>query len=123
MTQNVRGFVVATQCNTEAEFIERYHAQADDTAIFVGIIEERVLGTECAFAPRLTTKAPVLAGICRVLELCRDADNPYKRPGMRLEIRRLGFTSERVFGDMSATRAANKRRVARGSQPPETDDD
>jgi hypothetical protein len=123
MKPAVRGFVVATKCDTVADFIERYHTRIDDDTIFVGIVEERVLGAECAFAILLSNQQPVFAGICEVLDVLKDANNPYRRRGMRLGIRRLGVTSERVFADMQTLRA-NKRRFARGSTaPPETEAD
>ena len=123
MKPAVRGFVVATKCDTVEDFIERYHTRIDDSSIFVGIVEERVLGAECAFAILLANQTPVFAGICEVLDVLKDTDNPYRRRGMRLGIRRLGITSERVFADMLALRA-NKRRFARGSTaPPETEAD
>jgi hypothetical protein len=117
----VRGFVVATRCETIEDFVEKYHGRTDDSSIFVGIVEERVLGTECAFALLLSNKQPVLAGICQVLDVFRDTNNPYRRRGMRLGIHRLGVTSEPVFADMIAMRAS-RRRVARGSEPPPDDD-
>ena len=122
----VRGFVVATKCKTAAEFVEMYYERSDDTSIIVGIVEERVLGSECAFAILLADKTPVFAGICTVLEIFRDANNPYQRRGMRLGIRKLGITSEAVFADMAEARIASKRRLARGStglpQVDESDD-
>ena len=119
----VRGFVVATKCETVEDFIEKYHSRTDESSIFVGIVEERVLGTECAFAILLANKTPVFAGICQVLDIFRDSNNPYRRRGMRLGIRRLGFTSERIHADLTA-RAASKRRYARGSTaPPESEAD
>jgi hypothetical protein len=114
----IRGFVVATKCQTTEEFVERYHMRTEDRSIFVGIVEERVVGSECAFAILLADKTPVFAGICTVLEVHRDSDNPFQRRGMRLGISRLGVTSEPVFAQMAAARAATKRRFARGSSMP-----
>jgi hypothetical protein len=123
MTPSVRGFVVATKCETIEELVEKYAPRSDDDSIFVGIVEERVLGSECAFAILLADKQPAFAGICQVLEVYRDDNNPFQRRGMRLGIRRLGITSERVFADMAAVRAS-KRRFARGSTaPPELEAD
>jgi hypothetical protein len=123
MKPAVRGFVVATKCDTVEDFIEKYHQRVDDESIFVGIVEERVLGAECAFAILLSNQTPVFAGICEVLDVLKDANNPYRRRGMRLGIRRLGVTSERVFADMLARRS-NPRRFARGSTaPPENEVD
>jgi hypothetical protein len=117
MTPAVRGFVVATKCLTVDDFVEKYYSRVEDDSLFVGIVEERVLGAECAFAILLANQQPVLAGICRVLDVFKDANNPYRRRGMRLGISRLGFTSERIFADMVAMRA-NKRRFPRGSTAP-----
>lgn len=122
MSGTVCGFVVATKCGTVEELIERYHTRVDESSIFVGIIEERVLGTECAFAILLANKQPALAGICIVREVFHDANNPYRRRGMRIDIQRLGVTSERLFADMLSARAAHKRRFAHGTAAPESDD-
>jgi hypothetical protein len=119
----IRGFVVATKCKTSQDFVEKYYQRTDDTSIFVGIVEERVLGAECAFALLLADRKPVFAGICTVLEVFRDANNPYQRRGMRLGIRKLGVTSEAVFAQMAEARAASRRRRARGSSPPVDDDE
>ena len=122
MSPTVRGFVVATKCKTVEDFVEKYHSRVDDTSIFVGIVEERVVGAECAFAILLANQQPIFAGICEVLAIYHDSNNPYHRRGMRLGIRRLGLTSEKVFADMTALRAANKRRFPRGSTaPPENE--
>jgi hypothetical protein len=119
----VRGFVVSTTCSTVDEFVAKYHSRADDDTIFVSVVDERVLGTECAFAMLLADRQPVLAGICTVIELYRDDENPYGRRGMRLAIRRLGITSEHVFAAMAEARAAaGKRRFPRGSTAPPDDD-
>jgi len=121
MTPSVRGFVVATRCETVEELVEKYAARSDDNSIFVGVVEERVLGAECAFAILLADKQPAFAGICQVLEVFRDDNNHYQRRGMRLGIRKLGITSERLFADMAAMRASH-RRFARGSTaPPEVE--
>ena len=121
MTPTVRGFVVATKCNTVEDFVEKYHSRVDESSIFVGIVEERVLGAECAFAILLANQKPIFAGICEVLAVYHDANNPYQRKGMRLGIRRLGVTSERIFAEMNSLRARG-RRFARGSTaPPENE--
>jgi hypothetical protein len=124
MTPTLRGFVVATKCRTVDEFVDKYHSRVDDESIFVGIVEERVLGAECAFAILLANQKPIFAGICEVLAIYRDANNPYQRRGMRLGIRKLGITSEKIFADMRALRIGGKRRWARGSSAlPEIEDD
>ncbi|HEY5947180.1 MAG TPA: hypothetical protein VIV40_16870 [Kofleriaceae bacterium] len=120
MTTIVRGFVVATKCETAEAFVEKYHTRIDEDSIFVGVVEERVLGSECAFAILLANQQPVFAGICAVLDVFRDTNNPFRRRGMRLGIRRLGVTSEHIFAEMAKLRAS-QRRFPRGSDPPETE--
>ena len=119
----IRGFVVATKCKSAEDFVDKYYQRTDDTSIFVGIVEDRVLGTECAFALLLADKTPVFAGICTVLEVYKDANNAYRRRGMRLGIRKLGITSEAVFAQMAEARAQSRRRRARGSNAPVEDDE
>ena len=123
MTPTVRGFVVATKCMTIEDFLEKYHSRVDDESIFVGIVEERVLGAECAFAILLANQKPIFAGICEVLAIYHDSNNPYQRRGMRLGIRKLGVTSEKIFAEMKALRLG-RRRIARGSSAlPEVEND
>ena len=108
----VRGFSIATKCETVAAFVEKYRDRCDDTSILVNVVESRIVGTECAFAILLANKKPVLAGTCVVLDVFTDSNNKFKRPGMRLGIKRLGLESERVFAELEAARIAAKRKPA-----------
>jgi hypothetical protein len=106
----VRGFSVSTRCETVEEFIAMFRDRCDDKSIVVNVVEPRVVGTECAFAILLANKKPVLAGTCVVLDVFNDANNPFKRRGMRLGINRLGMDSELVFAQLGQARLTAKRK-------------
>jgi hypothetical protein len=106
----VRGFSVSTRCETVEEFIAMFRDRCDDRSIVVNVVEPRVVGTECAFAILLANKKPVLAGTCVVLDVFNDANNPFKRRGMRLGINRLGMDSELVFAQLGQARLTAKRK-------------
>ena len=100
----VRGFSVATKCATVDELIEKFRDRVDETSILVNPVEQRDVGTECAFAILLSDRKVGLAGTCVVLEVYKDGNNPFKRPGMRLGIKRLGPESQKVFAELIAKR-------------------
>jgi hypothetical protein len=93
----VRGFSIATRCATLDELIEKFRDRVDDESILVSTIESRAVGTECAFAILLADKQVALAGTCVVRDVFADVNNPFKRPGMRLAIKKLGPESQKVW--------------------------
>ena len=105
----VRGFSIATKCATLDELIEKFRDRVDETSILVNTVESRDIGTECAFAILLSDKKVALAGTCTVIAVFTDANNPFKRPGMQLAIKRLGPQSEGVFAQLLAKRIAPRR--------------
>jgi hypothetical protein len=105
----VRGFSIATKCATLEELIEKFRDRVDETSILVNTVESRDIGTECAFAILLADKKVALAGTCTVMAVFTDANNPFKRPGMQLAIKRLGPQSEGVFAQLLAKRIAPRR--------------
>jgi hypothetical protein len=98
--ETVHGLVVTTVCRTVEEFVARYQYRASGRTLFVGVIEARALGGECAFAFFLADRQMVLAGVCEVLDIYVDGRNAYGRPGMRLAIRSLGPESELVWSKL-----------------------
>jgi len=115
---SVRAFVVSTVCRSTDEFVERYQGRVEGRSIFVSAVDERALGGDCAFAILLADRRPILAGICEVIEVMRDAQNEFGRPGMRLGIARLGPDSEGVWSQL-----VGQRRLARGTTRLPIDDD
>src|SRR5688572_31127513 len=107
----VRGFSVATRCESVEDFVAKFRDRCDDRSIVVNVVEPRVVGTECAFAILLANKQVVLAGTCVVLEVFSDTNNVFKRTGMRLGIKRLGLESERVFAELEVARITHARKV------------
>ncbi|HEY5924328.1 MAG TPA: hypothetical protein VIV11_21775 [Kofleriaceae bacterium] len=105
----VRGFSIATKCATVAELVEKFRDRVDEESILVNPVEQREVGTECAFAILLADRKPALAGTCVILDVFADANNPFKRPGMRLGIKRLGPDSQKVFAELVAKRIAPRK--------------
>jgi hypothetical protein len=105
----VRGFSIATKCATLEELIEKFRDRVDETSILVNTVESRDIGTECAFAILLADKKVALAGTCTVMAVFTDANNPFKRPGMRLGIEKLGPASEKVWAELVAKRISPRK--------------
>lgn len=96
----VRGIRIATQCETVEQFLMKYCDRTEERFIFVGGKLDTtacVLGGECAFVFLLRDKQPVFAGTCILRDVHGEQTNPFRRPGLRLHIRRLGLGSLSVF--------------------------
>jgi hypothetical protein len=107
-----KALCVATRCTTAQQFIETFHRFCDEQSFFVATMNMRAVGLETPFSIQLADKTPVLRGLCVVLAAYTNASNPYKRPGIRLGIRRLTPESEAVFYQLQAMRTATPHQVA-----------
>ncbi|HEX5062141.1 MAG TPA: PEGA domain-containing protein [Kofleriaceae bacterium] len=105
----MRGFSIATKCANVAELIEKFRDRVDEESILVTTVESRDIGTECAFAILLADKKVGLAGTCVVRDVFTDPNNPFKRPGMRLQIKRLGPESQKVWTELVAKRISPRK--------------
>jgi hypothetical protein len=101
-------FCVATRCADIDEFIAKFHANCDETSIFVATTDSRAIGHASPFMIMLADKTPVMRGTCTVLEAWRDGDNPFGRPGIRIALDQLTDSSREILDRML---------VARGSEP------
>src|SRR5688572_24345900 len=84
-----KALCVATRCTTAQQFIETFHRFCDEQSFFVATMNMRPVGLETPFSIQLADKTPVLRGLCVVLAAWTTPSNQYKRPGIRLGIRRL----------------------------------
>jgi hypothetical protein len=107
-----KALCVATRCTTAEQFVETFHRYCDEQSFFVATMNMRPVGLETPFSIQLADKTPVLRGLCVVLAAYTTAANPYKRPGVRLGIRRLTPESEAVFYQLQAMRTAAPLEVA-----------
>jgi hypothetical protein len=97
---------IATPCTSVDQFVATFHRFCgDDQTFFVATMTSRPVGLETAFSIQLADKQPVLRGLCVVLDAWTTPDNRYKRPGIRLGIKRLTSDSQIVFDRL---RAASK---------------
>lgn len=82
-----------------------FHRFSDETSFFVATMNQRPVGLETPFSIQLADRRPVLQGTCVVLAAWPTPDNPFKRPGVRLGIRRLTPDSQGVFDRLQQARA------------------
>jgi hypothetical protein len=102
----MRALCVVTRCTSVEQFVATFHRFCDDDkTFFVATMTSRPVGLETAFSIELADKQPVLRGLCVVLNAWDTPDNRYKRPGIRLGIKRLTNESQIVFDRL---RAASK---------------
>lgn len=106
-----KALCVATRCTSAQQFIETFHRFCDEQSFFVATMNMRAVGLETPFSIQLQDKSPVLRGLCVVLDAWPTPANPYKRPGIRLGIRRLTPESEAVFYQLQAMRTATPQEV------------
>src|SRR3954454_4862440 len=130
-----RALCVATRCTSVEQFVATFHRFCgDDETFFVATMTSRPIGLETPFSIQLADRQPVLRGLCIVLDAWETPENRYKRPGIRLGIKRLTADRQVVFERLQAaprppaptaapeTEAppAPQPQVAAGSQPPGT---
>lgn len=110
---------MATRCTTVDQFVAAFQRFCgDDQTFFVATTTSRSIGLETAFSIQLADKQPVLRGLCVVLDSWDSADNRFKRPGIRLGIKRLTTDSQIVF-DRMRTAARAPASITDGPEPPE----
>src|SRR5215813_12098234 len=113
-----RALCVATRCTSVDQFIATFHRFCgDDETFFVATLTSRPIGLETAFSIQLADKQPVLRGMCVVLDAWDTPDNRYKRPGIRLGIKRLTADSQPIFDRLRAAAKAPTA-MAEATPPP-----
>jgi hypothetical protein len=98
-----RALCVATRCTSVEQFVATFHRFCgDDQTFFVATMTSRPIGLETPFSIQLADKQPVLRGMCIVLDAWETPENRYRRPGIRLGIKRLTADSQIVFDRLKA---------------------
>lgn len=102
-----KALCVATRCTSVEQFVATFHRFCgDDQTFFVATMTSRPVGLETAFSIQLADKQPVLRGMCIVLDAWETPENRYRRPGIRLGIKRLTADSQVVFDRLKAASRA-----------------
>ena len=104
--RKTKALCIATRCTTPEQFIESFYRFCDGSTFFVATLNMRTVGLETQFSIQLADRTPVLRGLCVVRDAWTSPANPYQRPGIRLEIRRLTPDSEEVFARLQRHRAS-----------------
>ncbi len=127
-----RALCVATRCTSVEQFVATFHRFCgDDETFFVATMTSRPIGLETPFSIQLADKQPVLRGLCIVLDAWETPENRYRRPGIRLGIKRLTADSQVIYDRLKAASRtpgtgeassgpAPQPQLAAGSQPPGT---
>jgi hypothetical protein len=97
---------IATRYASIGELVEKMHRFCDGTTLFVATRDARAVGTEAPFALQLADATQALRGWCVVLDAWTTPDNPFRRPGVWLGLRRLTPRSQAVLEKLRARRAA-----------------
>src|SRR3954471_3122112 len=117
LSSKTRALCVATRCTSVEQFVATFHRFCgDDETFFVATMTSRPIGLETAFSIQLADKQPVLRGLCIVLDAWATPENRYKRPGIRLGIKRLPPETRQVFDRLQA--ASKTAGVIEATPPP-----
>lgn len=110
---------ITTKYRTLGELIERLHPFCDDSSLFVATRTVLRAGERRRFALRYADHSYAMQGYCTVQEAWLTDDNPFGRPGMRLELSELTLESQVVFDALAAHR---RERDVISMSPPLADD-
>ncbi len=87
--RKIKAMRIATRCTTVDEFVAGFQPYCDGSTCFIPTLGMRPIGLETAFAIQLADGTPMLRGLCVVQDAWETADNPFKRPGLRVKFVRL----------------------------------
>ena len=97
---------IVTGCKTPEQFVAAFHRFCDTTTCFIPTPDTRPIGSALAFSLRLADGTPMLRGTCVVKDVWKTKDNPFKRPGVQLEIQKLSEDSAVLFDFLLAQKTA-----------------
>lgn len=103
---------VATRCSSLDQFVEAFAPLSDARTLFIASMTTRDPGTRAPFSILLADGTRVMRGQCEVLEAFASPDNPFRRPGVKLQLLELDPDGEAVVARLAQARAR------RASPPP-----
>ena len=80
---------VATRCSSLDQFVEAFAPLSDARTLFIASMTTRDPGTRAPFSILLADGTRVMRGQCEVLEAFASPDNPFRRPGVKLQLLEL----------------------------------
>ena len=109
---------IVTGCATPEQFVAGFYRFCDAKTCFIPSRDTRPVGTKLTFSLRLMDGTPMLKGTCVVKATYENNRNPYKRPGVLLDIRELSAESEAMFEILLMQRTAiTSQSVAKEVEP------
>jgi hypothetical protein len=97
-----KGLRIATRYTSIAELVAKLYPYCDGDSLFVGTRDAQAVGIEAPFALQLADQTFALRGWCVVLESWATPDNPFHKPGLRLQLSRLTPESQAVLAQLQA---------------------
>jgi hypothetical protein len=88
---------IVTKFTTADEFVVSFARFCSESSCFIPSAIAKQTGIETGFSIRLADGTQMLRGSCVVLESFETGDNPFKRPGVQLRIRKLTPESKALF--------------------------
>ncbi len=100
---------VTTRCTSRPQFMTMFRRYCDRTSCFIPSPQPRSVGELTAFSIRLADGTLVLHGDGVVTDAWHTADNPFKRPGVYVEINQLTPESKELLEEMVIPRSSATR--------------
>ncbi|HUS64141.1 MAG TPA: PEGA domain-containing protein [Kofleriaceae bacterium] len=95
---------ITSGCATRESFVAYFRAFCQDESIFIATKTPKPTGDRVRVSIALSTGTPLIVGGGVIGESYGTAENPFKRPGMRIHFDELSPESRALFGEMGATR-------------------
>jgi hypothetical protein len=101
---------IATPFSTTDEFVGTFKNYVTEDSCFVPSTTMKTVGLETGFSIRLADGTPVLRGLGVVLDSWATDENPWRKPGIRIGLRKLTKETKAFFDELQHAR------LARGSR-------
>jgi len=96
---------VRTRCRTLEELVSLFGRYVEGTSLFIATLGMREQGTESGFTVKLADGTIALRGRCAVLAQWTNSENPFRLPGILLDVHLLTAQSKELFDRMRSNRA------------------
>ncbi|HEY4178247.1 MAG TPA: hypothetical protein VGM90_15475 [Kofleriaceae bacterium] len=101
---------ISTPFSTTEQFVGTFRNYVTEDSCFIPSSQMKTVGVETGFSIRLADGTPVLRGLGVVLDSWATDENPWRKPGIRLGLRKLTKETKSIFEELQHAR------LARGSR-------
>lgn len=97
---------IQTAFTTREEFVANFRRFCTEDSCFIPTEAMRTVGLETGFSLRLADGTAMLRGLAVVLDAWQTDENPFRRPGIRLGLRKLTRDTRLVYDQLQEARLA-----------------